>query len=302
MFVTVIWIEARMPYLSPKKQKELQERRSKILVDLSRAETAQSDKKQTADQTEIVLSPVVETTVLQQLLNRMEQRTREIVSLTKQGASIPLMEAELLLRCDEADGALSWGAFHRLATKGEEFNDQIKDYARSQSEQKRQDILNTAQAILQFVAAIRFKIAEASNKGSTSLVEQSADDRLIPQEKVANIFENEIRADTVSQLGRLVGEGEDLRNRLMLDHLAYDAQYRFDLWEKKCEELITTSLDEKTLRFFRTPVSSIYNPLRDRLGTGISYNQSGLFEKIASRVQRLRTIREKIESGELNIS
>ena len=114
-----------------------------------------------------------------------------------------------------------------------------------------------------------------------------------------NTFDKEIRADVVAQLGQLTDEGEELRRCLMLDHLAYGAQYKFDEWEKKCEELLKASFNDNTLRFFKAPAQGIHSPLKSHFGTGVSYPNYLLYEKIASRVQRLTTIRARVESREL---
>jgi len=49
-------------------------------------------------------------------------------------------------------------------------------------------------------------------------------------------------------------------------------------------------------------VSDIKNPLKTGLGTGVEYLHVGLYDKIVSRIQRLESIRGKIESGDLVVS
>jgi len=241
---------------------------------------------------------------LNRLLNTLEQRTKEIVSVTKQGASIPSIESELLARCAEFDGVLPSGEFHRLALRGEELNNQIKDHANAQSERKTQDILNTAHSILQFVAAIRFQIAKALEKIPVLPVKQpilaSPTNQTHARSQAA--AEKEIRDSICRKLGQLAEDGNQMLGRVTLLQVPHDIVLQIDRWTEQCEEVLSTSLGSIAVAWFKSPAPTtnrlMLNPLRDNQAF---WRESQLWDRLSSRVARLREIIEKVRTGEFSL-
>jgi hypothetical protein len=112
--------------------------------------------------------------------------------------------------------------------------------------------------------------------------------------------ENEIRSSICSKIDEFIPYGDELLNR-MLPLGSMSVHGDFNAWSTRCEEYLKDSIGEIAVRLFRTPVPVPYNPFMGGVTSiGGQWNHDRqLYERIFSRVARLRDISTKVENGEL---
>lgn len=97
-------------------------------------------------------------------------------------------------------------------------------------------------------------------------------------------------------IGELIEGGDELLRRMM-QGVGIEAQ--FNQWSEICEEFLRISLDTIAVKLFRSPAIISYNPIGGSLLLSEPWHyQRELYERISSRVTRLREIMKKIETGE----
>lgn len=117
-------------------------------------------------------------------------------------------------------------------------------------------------------------------------------------------MEKEIRDAICSKISELANIGNQMLSRAGSLSLPNDIELQFNRWSQTSEEFLNTSLGKIAVALFRSPVNNNYNPIRTTIGSVSPasepfWYERQLYDRISSRVTRLRQIIKKIETGEL---
>lgn len=161
---------------------------------------------------------------------------------------------------------------------------------------------------LEFLQAARLQGLNLSNELQLLDLLQDKTPFIKPLEPAPQVFRkptsppigDEIRDSICRKIKELIKGGDELLGRMMMGFPQIDA--KFNQWSQRCEEYLRDSLSEDAVKLFRSP--AIIPPDSNPIGgvtaamLGEQWNpQRHLYERIASRVSRLREILNRVNEG-----
>jgi hypothetical protein len=155
----------------------------------------------------------------------------------------------------------------------------------------------------EYYAEVKIEDGSLFSSEHKSLTQPRSDDKPQPyfvETKSQDATETEISNAFRRKIDELISGGNDLLGRMQLIPSGV-GDPQFNQWSQTCEYYLRDFFGETAVKLFRSPAIIRDNPIGPVAAAifGDQWNhQRHLYERIASRITRLREIKRKVESGE----